>query len=81
MTGWWMSPSVCLGAVLKMKGATPARNEIPVILCASRPYIHCTTLPRPCTDCTILHRVLLVPARQASHWSLLIEPQWIISYT
>ena len=76
-----MSPSACLGAVLKIKVTTPARNGIPVILWAPRPYIHCNTLPRAYTDCTILHRVLSVNTHQASHWSLLIEPLWVISYT
>jgi len=66
-----MSPSVCLGAVLKIKVATPARNVIPVILWAPTPYIHCTTLPSPCTDCTVLHHDLSVHAHQASHWSVL----------
>ena len=32
MTGCWMSPSVCLGALLKIKVATPAGNRMPVIL-------------------------------------------------
>ena len=40
-----MSRSVRWGAVLKIKVATPARNVIPVILWAPRPYIHCTTPP------------------------------------
>jgi len=80
MTGWWMSPSVCLGAVLKIKVTTPARNGIPVKLGACRPYIHCDTLPRPYTDCTILHHILSVNAHKASHWSLQIELLWVISY-
>jgi len=53
--GCWMSPSVCLGAVLKIKVVTPARNGIPVMQWASRPYIHCSTLSKPYTGCTILH--------------------------
>ena len=39
MSGWWMSPSACLGTVLKIKVATPARNGISDILLAPRPYI------------------------------------------
>ena len=77
--GCWMSPSVCLSAVLNIKVATAVGNGIPVILWAPRPYIHCTTLPRPCTDCTILHHVLSVHAHQASRWSLLVELLWVIS--
>jgi len=41
-----------------------------VILWAPTPFTHCTTLPRPYTDCAILH-VLSVHAHQASRWSLL----------
>jgi len=76
-----MSPNVCLDAVLKIKVTTPARNGIRVILWAPGPYIHCTTLPRPYTECTILHCVLSVHTHQASCWSLIIELLWVISYT
>jgi len=66
-----MNPNVCLGAVLKIKVTTPARNGIPVILWAHRPYIHCTKVPRPYTDCAIMRCVLSVHEHWASHWSLL----------
>jgi len=66
-----MSPSDCLGAVLNVKVATTASIGIPVILWAPRPYIHCTTLPSPFTECTVLHHVLSVHAHQASRWSIL----------
>ena len=82
MTGWWMlDESQCLCAVLKVKVTTTASIGIPVILRAPGPYIHCTTLPSPCTDGTVLHHVLSVHAHQASRWSIRIELLWVISYT
>jgi hypothetical protein len=41
-----MSPSVCLGAVLKIKVAFPAKNGIPVTVCS--------LLVSHCTNCTSL---------------------------
>jgi hypothetical protein len=67
MTGWWMLvASQCLGAVVKVKVATTASTGIPVILCAPRPCVHCTTLPSLRTDCAVLRHVLSVHAHHAS---------------
>jgi len=79
--GCWMSLSVCLGAVLKVKVVTPARSGIPVILLAPRPSIHCTILPSLYSDCTILLHVLSVHTHQTRCWSQLTELLWVISYT
>ena len=69
---WMVDESQCLcGCSTKKKVATPARNGIPVILWAPRPYIHCTTP----------HHVLSVHTYQASRWSLPFELLWVISYT
>ena len=45
--GCWMSPSACLGAVLKIKVATPSRNGIPVIYPMTTQAIYALHFPTP----------------------------------